>query len=279
MDKAYIAKYYDETLPYYRLFWHRDSESKGLHYGFWDEDIKNVRDALLNENKFLADLAGIQPDEKVLDAGCGVGGSALWLAKHRGARVVGISLSQKQIKEAKRLSQEAGVDDRVGFYVADFLKMDFKAESFDVVWAMESVCHAERKIDFLKEAFRVLKRGGRLVVADGFLKRSLNASESKLYKDFLIGLALPNLSKFEEFGQWMQEAGFKSVKSFDKTKAIEKSSRALYQRCLVAYPFFKLAHLIGLVSDIVMKNGPAGIAQYKMVKSGLTGYGVFYGEK
>ena len=58
MDNTYVAKYYDETLPYYKRFWHY-GESNALHYGFWDRGTKSVGEALLNENKFLAELADV----------------------------------------------------------------------------------------------------------------------------------------------------------------------------------------------------------------------------
>ena len=279
MDNVYVAKYYDQTLPYYRRFWHRDGESNALHYGFWEQETRNVGEALLNENKFLANLANIKVGEQILDAGCGVGGSSIWLAKERHAKIIGITLSEKQVEEAKKLAKRLGVDKEVEFQLKDFLKTGFKDNFFDVVWAIESVCHAEIKSDFLREAYRILRPGGRLIVADGILKRDPNPDEVKLYRDFLTGLALPNLEKFSNFESAMVHIGFKNVKALDKTVDIKKSARILYQRCLIAYPFFKLAHLLGLIPDVVMKNGPAGIAQYKIVKMGLAGYGVFYGEK
>src|SRR3989344_597198 len=186
MDNVYVAKYYDQTLPYYRRFWHRNGESNALHYGFWDQETRNVGEALLNENKFLANFADIKVGEQVLDAGCGVGGSSIWLARQRLAKVIGITLSEKQIKEARKLAKRAGVDTEAQFQLKDFLKTGFEDNSFDVVWAIESVCHAENKIDFLREAYRILKSGGRLIIADGVLKRDPNPDEEKLYRDFLI---------------------------------------------------------------------------------------------
>ncbi|KKU04349.1 hypothetical protein A2Z63_00340 [Candidatus Giovannonibacteria bacterium RIFCSPLOWO2_02_44_8] len=75
-----IAEYYDKTSPFYKIFWHRDDESHALHYGFWNGDTKSVKEALLNENKFLADILHISSGAKILDAGCSIGGSAIWLA-------------------------------------------------------------------------------------------------------------------------------------------------------------------------------------------------------
>ena len=156
MDKQAIATWYDESSPLYRYFWYLNSDSFALHYGFWDKKTKHIGDALQNTNKVMAKQANITQNDRVLDAGCGIGGSVLWLAKYKKADVVGISISVKQIEKAKKLAKQAKVDHLVSFSVIDYLQTGFPNESFDVVWAIESVCHAEKKEDFLEEAYRVL---------------------------------------------------------------------------------------------------------------------------
>ena len=140
-----IAEYYDASLPFYKLFWHRDDESNALHYGFWEKGTRNIKEALLNENKFLADILNIQDGAKILDAGCGIGGSAIWLAKNYPVSVTGITLSKKQVEKARQLAKKHGVQDTVDFSLQNFLHTEFPSEYFDVVWAIESVCHAEKK--------------------------------------------------------------------------------------------------------------------------------------
>src|SRR2546428_4999839 len=127
----------------------------------------------------MAEQANITQIDRILDAGCGIGGSALWLAKYTKAGVVGISISPKQIEKAKILAKQAKVDHLVSFSVIDYLQTGFPEESFDVVWAIESVCHAEKKEEFLKEAHRVLKKGGRIITADGFIKREPTTEREK----------------------------------------------------------------------------------------------------
>ena len=159
------------------------------------------------------------------------------------------------------------------------MQTDFSDNSFDVVWAIESVCYADDKKDFLKEAYRVLKIGGKLVVADGFLKRKVKNSEQHIYKEFLEGFILPNLALMNDFENSMKEVGFSNIKLWDKTKETEKSSWLFYKRCSLWYPVFKIARAFHLVPELLMKNLKVGIAQYDLVKLGLGGYGIFYGEK
>jgi len=274
-----IAEYYDRTLLFYKIFWHRDDESYALHYGFWEKGTKSVKEALLGENNFLADILKIPSDAKILDAGCGIGGSTIWLAKNFNVSVVGITLSKKQLEKANQLAKTYRVQNRAAFHLQDFLHTNFPNDYFDIIWAIESVCHAKDKKEFLAEAYRILKPGGKIVVADGLLKREVEDSEKGIYKDFLDGLVLLNLAKIDNFNNWMKEVGFRNVKFWDKTEEIKPSSKILYRRTSLLHPFAKILYKFGLISPTVFKSGLAGIAQYKLVKRGIGGYGVFYGEK
>lgn len=76
-----VIRYYEVAQRFYTVFWHRSSY--GLHYGFWADGISDLQQAILKENEVLANLAGINRGDLVLDAGCGVGGSGVWLARER----------------------------------------------------------------------------------------------------------------------------------------------------------------------------------------------------
>ena len=76
-----VESYYDQTEIHYRQFWKLD-KIMSLHYGLWDNTTKNLSQAMLNTNKQLMLRADIQKEHRVLDAGCGVGGSSIYLAKH-----------------------------------------------------------------------------------------------------------------------------------------------------------------------------------------------------
>jgi len=278
MDKEVITKYYDYTVPFYKFFYHGDSNA--LHYGFWDDNTKNHQEALLNVNKFLAETVGMKSDDVVLDAGCGVGGSAIWLAKSYGTKIIGITISDKQLNKAKNLSLKNKLDSIINFYKRDFLNSGFDNESFSVVWAIESVCHAEDKKDFLKEAYRLLKNGGRLVIDDGFLLRQpKDKNEEKDYNASLEGMALSNLALESEFKKSLEEVGFKNIKIYDKAKETLPSAKKLYSMCLIAYPISRLLEKLHLTPSLLTKNNLAGIAQYKIIRSGLAAHRVFYAEK
>jgi len=71
----------------------------------------------------------------VLDAGCGVGGSAIWLAREKGAHVTGITITPHQVDAANKNAQRHKVADKVRFERRDFTATGYPDASFDVVWA------------------------------------------------------------------------------------------------------------------------------------------------
>src|SRR3984893_734509 len=87
----------------------------------------------------------ITSGEQVLDAGCGLGGSSLWLARERGAVVDGITISEKQVKVANGSAAGMKLGDRARFHLKDFAATEFPDASFDVVWAIERSTRCARR--------------------------------------------------------------------------------------------------------------------------------------
>jgi MPBQ/MSBQ methyltransferase len=98
---------------------------------------------------------------------CGIGGTSRYIAKKLGpkAHVTGITLSPNQVKRAQQLAVEQGVGDNTQFTVMNALAMDFPDNSFDIVWACESGEHMPDKEKYIQEMMRVLKPGGKYVMA------------------------------------------------------------------------------------------------------------------
>src|SRR5690606_11848969 len=181
-----ISRYYDLSEVHYKLFWNLD-KSKSLHYGYWDNTTKNFHEALVNANKILAQRAHITKEDTVLDAGCGIGGSTAWLAKNIGCKAGGVTINPKQQGRAKENAKEAGVEDLVKFEVNDYTQTGYEDGSFSVIWGMETVCYADDKADFIREAYRLLRPGGRLIIADFFKQPNLQGKDAKMIKDWANG--------------------------------------------------------------------------------------------
>jgi MPBQ/MSBQ methyltransferase len=148
-----------------------------IHLGYYSKEEmaagykkKNFIQAKYDFIDEMMAFGGIDPDQnrqaKVLDVGCGVGGTSRYLAKALGpeAEVTGITLSPVQVARGTELAKEQGVPN-AKFMVKDALKMDFPDNSFDIVWACESGEHMPDKKAYIDQMMRVLKPGGKFVMA------------------------------------------------------------------------------------------------------------------
>jgi len=275
-----ISQYYTETRrDYYYLL--RLPRHWGMHFGYYITGKEKLPEASLNLNKVLATKAKVKKTDRVFDAGCGVGGSLIWLVKNKGVTGLGMSVAPTEIDRARQIAQSENISDRANFSVGDYRKTHLPGNSFDVVWAIESVCHAEEKADFIKEAYRLLKPGGRLAVADGFLgSDKLPQIQKDEVQAWVNGWAVPNLASTQSFERNLKKAGFKSINVDDKTANVMKFSRFLYiAGRTVAPPISRLLVALGKRTEVGAGNVSAAVGQYKTLKKGYWKYCMVTAEK
>lgn len=274
-----IVGYYDETWIDYRVLW-LNRDNLAVHFGYTDESTRGHTDALKNMNRVLADRVTVQPGERVLDAGCGVGGSSLWLAAQRNAEVVGITLVARQVAMARSYAAQRGLSDRVRFEQADFTATPFPDESFDVVWAVESLCHAPDKAAFYREAARLLRPGGRVVMAD-FVRvaRPLDPTGEKLLREWLDGWAVPDIDTSSEHLGHLAAVGFTEPRLDDVTAHTRPSLRRLYRMAYWTYPLAVFGRVTGIRSAVQHGNVIASIRQYQALRHDAWFYSILSATK
>lgn len=267
-----VEDYYDQTEVHYRHFWKLD-KVMGLHYGVWDSTTKSFADAILNTNKQLMQLGEIASSDKVLDAGCGVGGSSIYLAKNLGCKATGITLSKKQTQTGAGFAKREGVDTLVNFEQGDFTNTGFDDDSFTVAWAMESMCHADPKTAFFNEMSRVLKSGGRLVISDFFKTSSYPIEKDKDMLMMFHGWAVPDILSLDEIKAIAKDAGFSVMAEIDQTEAIKKTVNSMYYAYLAGSWVSRLYNLTHKNTTPFAKvHYKTARAQYKAYKKKLWCY-------
>lgn len=152
-----VSRHYDELDAFYRELWGED-----LHHGLWTGPEDDAATAVRRLTERVADAAAVGEGDRVCDVGCGYGRTAELLARKRGARVTGFTLSRAQYEVATR---RAGAGEgRLEFVRGDWLGAPSPSDEYDAVIAVESTAHMEEKTHFYEKAHRELGAGGRLVV-------------------------------------------------------------------------------------------------------------------
>lgn len=114
----------------------------------------------------MSHLGPVQPTDRLMDAGCGRGGSSLMANQRFGCRVDGVSISESQVTFADGQARRRGVDDKVRFHFKNMLDTGFETGAFQAVWNNESTMYVELGLLFAEHA-RLLRRGGRYVCITG----------------------------------------------------------------------------------------------------------------
>ncbi len=261
-----VANYYDQTDNHFRIWW-KMNKSMGLHYGVWQKGIKNLSDAILNTNSLLMKMGEIKESDVVLDAGCGVGGSTIFLAKNLGCKVTGITLSEKQTRTASKFAEQHGVSHLVSFKMMDYTKTSFPDNTFDVVWALESMQTAVDKSEFFKEVKRILKPGGRFLISDWFKSYNYPMNEKKSMQMMNHYWAITELVTIEEFQTKTKKENFSFVQNRDATKEVAPTVR----RVLVASYF---GMYVSIFYNIFIKR--AGYFSRNHYKTGFGQFIAYY---
>ncbi|AWH83868.1 SAM-dependent methyltransferase [Flavobacterium album] len=202
------AELYNEATEDYE-FWSRDFN---MHFGYYSPLSTNPfrRDSMLNEmNRQIYDR--LNAKGLLCDMGCGMGGTMKYgLTKYKDLRIMGVTLSDFQAEEGnKRLEGLNG-----SILKEDYNQTSFANDTFDGVMAVESFCHSGHSIDSFSEAYRILKPGAKLVVADAFLKKDfeeLCIGGSYCYKGLCNGWSLEKLGNIHKVKAMLEEIGFKNI--------------------------------------------------------------------
>lgn len=197
-----IRKHYDRLSIFYRLLW-----GEHLHHGYW-ENGESIELAQIKLMEKLAAKAAIRRGATVLDIGCGLGGSAFWLAQHYNCRVTGLTISPVQARMASRHARRRRLTDRVQFLVQDANVWSPRAKTVDAIWIMESSEHFRDKPNFFERCAGALKPGGVLAICAWLRgKRSTDADRKHLVETIGRAMLSDSLDTLDQYVDWIRHAG------------------------------------------------------------------------
>lgn len=218
LDTDIIRDHYDRISVFYRALW-----GDHIHHGYW-ENGESPAAAQVKLVERLAERARIPHGARVLDIGCGVGGSSLWLARNLGCSVLGVTISPVQAAMATEQARTEELHQCVRFEVMDANHLELQPESFDVVWVIECSEHLTDKSRFIGDCASVLKPGGVLALCAWLIADGLMSSEhTRLIVDVCQGMLCPTLASMQDYTEWMRTSGFDDIEAVDVTRHVEKT--------------------------------------------------------
>ena len=252
-DKHRIIKHYDVISPYYRSLW-----GEHLHHGYWIRGDESKEKAQLQLIEHLAQATGVRPGSEILDIGCGLGASTLYLAKNYKAAVTGITISEVQVEMAAKAAATEQLD-------AKFLLMDAEAmhfqKQFDLLWSVESISHYQRREEFFASAAKLLKPGGLFAITDWFKKENLTPAETKKFIDPIEKGMLVELQIMDDYEHFLTSNGLQIM----RRDILNKNCAKTWDLCL------------DIISDkafwaLAVKLGPEFVSYLKAFQAMRAGF-------
>lgn len=206
-DEGVLEHYWGEHIHLGHYSREEREKGAGTLLGCHVKDFKKAKLDFVDE---MLRWSGAEKPRKILDVGCGIGGTTRHLAKlFPEAEVTGITLSSSQVRRATELAEQAGLKN-VHFQVMDALDMEFEPDTFDLVWACESGEHMPDKKKYVESMTRVLKPSGKIAIAT-WCQRETPPEYTKdemerlefLYKEW----AHPYFISYQEYGRLLEGTG------------------------------------------------------------------------
>jgi tocopherol O-methyltransferase len=286
-----IGQFYDESSSLWEATW-----GEHMHHGYYGPQGNDRKDRYQAQVDLIEELlawAQVEAADRILDVGCGIGGSTLYLAKKFQAQALGITLSPKQVARAQARAQAQdvsliatetiqaqagrGTGPQVGFQVANALQTPFPDNTFDMIWSLESGEHMPNKRQFLAECYRQLKPGGKFLMATWCHRPTdlpagaLTADEQRHLASIYRVYCLPYVIALPEYVAIATDLGFQNVRSADWSKAVEPFWRDVIISALNPFLWPKLlgagtATLKGALSLGLMSSGfQQGLIRYGLI--------------
>lgn len=228
-----IQSFYDGSTQLWLDTW-----GEHMHHGYYGPDGTENKDRLqaqIDLVKQLLQWGQVRQAGRILDAGCGVGGSARMLADVYGAEVLGVTLSPVQAERAGEYTAATGLQKRVTVQARDMMSLQPEDGPFDLIWSMESAEHIADKQRLFDLFYELLAPGGQFLMATWCHRAEpppLNDRERRLLRKLYKLYHLPPMVSIEALEGTAENAGFISVQSDDWSAAVAPFWKAVIRSAL-----------------------------------------------
>lgn len=249
---------------------------KGIkHFGYYPKGREKIHMEEAQKLMIEKIYEKLKPEagSLLLDAGCGEGETALYLADKYNLQIKGIDLTDLSISQANKNLASRKLEKQVKFETMDYENLDFPDQTFDIVYTMETLVHSTDYSKALSEFYRVLKPRGKIILFEysmapfnDFPKNSKKEMEIVYEESGMHSLPYFIHGRFPEI---LKNAGFSDVAVEDATEQIMPMLKKFYNLAYLPYKFIKSLNL-----ERRYVNTTAGVKLYGFAKNGLWKYNI-----
>jgi len=216
-----VKTYYDQNTNLFLKF-NNSKKAQNIHRSLWKDEIENLEDALNFSNSLiLKEIESMNINSpRIADLGCGVGASLFYIFPRlqNPKTALGLTLSSVQAKLAKNSANELNLQNQILFSEGDFTSVPLANESLDAMYSVEAVCHAVEPEKYFREASRLLRKGGKLILVDDYqAKRSFTKKESKWLKAYIDGWYVPGVRTIDQIIEFANKNNLNLIKNEELT--------------------------------------------------------------
>jgi cyclopropane fatty-acyl-phospholipid synthase-like methyltransferase len=216
-----VRAYYDENTNLFLKFG-GNRKAQNIHRSLWLQDTKTLEDALNTTNNLIQkEIESVAPtNARIADLGCGVGASLFYIHPRlqNPAPALGLTLSPVQARLAQESAKQLGLQEHIHFAEGDFTSVPLPSGSLDAVYSVEAVCHAVDPEKYFKEANRLLRKGGKLIIVDDYqAARPFNKHEQKWLDAYVEGWYVPGVRTVEQTKQFAKAHQLNLIKNEELT--------------------------------------------------------------
>lgn len=218
-----IRTYYDENTNLFLKFsGSRRKKAQNIHRTLWMEGTKTIEDAFNTSNALIQkEIESVAKSKaRIADLGCGVGASLFYIHPRlqNPAPALGLTLSPVQAKLAGDSAAQLGLQNQINFAEGDFTSVPLPSESLDAVYSVEAVCHAVDPEKYFREASRLLRKGGKLILVDDYqAARPFTKHEQKWLDAYIQGWYVPGVRTVEHTISFANKYQLKLVQNDELT--------------------------------------------------------------
>lgn len=232
------------------------------HFGYYPEGHEHIsmQQAMQNMMEQVGQRLALSAGSRVLDAGCGEGATAIHLAQSHRFNIEGVDILDFNIERAKQKTAEAHAT--ASFTLASYDKLPFADQSFDGIYTLETLLHATNADEVLREFYRVLRPGGRIVMFEYTVPemKDMDERQQRIFRIIAEGSAMHSFLSFTHgsFSARTSRAGFGDVRVEDLTERMIPMLKRFYKLGVIPY---QLIRLLGLQKKFV--NTTSGVELYR----------------